>query len=89
VAAIVGGLVAALLAVVMALVINLGILGAIGAPRGPGTLGTGTARASLSLPAPGQTRTPWVSPPRGRPSPTGSGAPGREGHHRYGAENDD
>jgi hypothetical protein len=88
-AAIVGGLVAALLAAVLALVINLGILGAIGAPEGPGTLGAGSAGVALSSPAPGQSPAPWASPPRGRPAPTTPGTLDREGHHRFGAGNDD
>jgi hypothetical protein len=92
VAAIAGGVVAALLAAGLALAINLGILGAIGAPRGPGTLGPRTARAAgaaLPSPAPGRSPAPWASPPRGRPAPATSNLFEREGHHRYGAGNDD
>ena len=54
--AIVGGLVAALVAAIAALAINLGILGAIGPPEGPGRLDAATAPRAISSASPGRLR---------------------------------
>jgi hypothetical protein len=86
--AIVGGLVAALVAAIAALAINLGILGAIGPPEGPGRLDAATAPRAVSLPSPGQRPIRLAPPSRGR-SVVASGEGEAKGHHRYGAGSDD
>jgi hypothetical protein len=86
--AIAGGLVAALVAAIAALAINLGILGAIGPPQGPGRLDAATAPRAIYSPSPGQQPSRWVLPSRGRSVvPPGEGEP--EGQHRFGPRNDD
>ena len=91
IAALAGGLAAAVLAGAMALVINLGIFSSIGSPAGPGTLGVEpTVRILRYGPVHDDLRNAPIHPVATMTVPgMTSGLHGHEMEHRYGAGDDD